>query len=325
MSLRVHEREEQIIDELRAAYPVGRTSGEIAEALGQKADTVRDVIRRVQQRGVPVEEPQTRRYAIDPTLHPPSIQLTTVQAWLLYTPLRRIVRSGWAQGTLVKTLLLSVARVLRRDIADVLLPSDTSRTPGSFDERFRTLVRGWENNQQVKISYQGLKASGTRTWMVEPYWFEPAPWSDSVYMIAGVGQGRVITFKLDRIHSAQLQSASFERPDPNALLAEVEKSWGIWQSDGVTVVKLRFSRQVAMRVRETRWHPQQQTTPEQDGSLLWEAPIAEPQEMIGWIRSWGPDCEVLEPQEIRKQIAADARKATGLYDKFDVPGNNDFF
>lgn len=31
------------------------------------------------------------------------------------------------------------------------------------------------------------------------------------------------------------------------------------------------------------------------------------------IRGWGPDCEVIEPEELRRQIAEDMRKAAEVY------------
>jgi len=47
--------------------------------------------------------------------------------------------------------------------------------------------------------------------------------------------------------------------------------------------------------------------------MLWRGRIAEPQEMMPWIRSWGAQVEVLEPQGLRAALGEDMRKAAELY------------
>jgi predicted DNA-binding transcriptional regulator YafY len=91
-------------------------------------------------------------------------------------------------------------------------------------------------------------------------------------------------------------------------------AWGIWYSDAEPVdVELRFSTQVAHRVRETVWHTSQELTDMPDGKLVWRARIAEPREMFPWIRGWGADVEVLSPAELRQRIAEEARAMAELY------------
>ncbi len=66
---------------------------------------------------------------------------------------------------------------------------------------------------------------------------------------------------------------------------------------------LKFHHDVAQRVKETRWHRSEKSPEElSDGSVIWRAWVAEPQEMLPWIRGWGADVEVLEPKELRKAL-----------------------
>lgn len=78
-------------------------------------------------------------------------------------------------------------------------------------------------------------------------------------------------------------------------------------------VVLRFHPRVAMRVREGRWHRGQALEAQPDGYLLWRARVAEPREMLPWIRGWGADCEVLEPQELREMLMGEAKAMAELY------------
>src|SRR5690606_16201790 len=97
-----------------------------------------------------------------------------------------------------------------------------------------------------------------------------------------------------------------ERFDPPAELdaeALLRHAWGIWYGEDTPIrVRLRFSAFVADRVRESVWHPAQRITPLPDGGCEWEAEVAEVREMVPWIRGWGADCEVLEPQAVRDEL-----------------------
>jgi len=50
-----------------------------------------------------------------------------------------------------------------------------------------------------------------------------------------------------------------------------------------------------------------------DGSLIWRARVAEPQEMLPWIRGWGADVEVVEPPSLRERMMGEARRLARVY------------
>ena len=52
---------------------------------------------------------------------------------------------------------------------------------------------------------------------------------------------------------------------------------------------LRFHPRVAMRVKETLLAPSQRIEEQPDGYLLWRVQVAEPQEMLPWVRGWGAE------------------------------------
>jgi len=41
--------------------------------------------------------------------------------------------------------------------------------------------------------------------------------------------------------------------------------------------------------------------------------VAHTLEMKPWIRGWGPDCEVLAPEELRKEVAEELAEAAKVY------------
>ena len=71
--------------------------------------------------------------------------------------------------------------------------------------------------------------------------------------------------------------------------------------------------------KETRWHPSQQIEEQPDGYLIWRAKIAEPQEMLPWVRGWGGDVEVVGPEELREALEREVRRLTALYQVAKLP------
>ena len=122
------------------------------------------------------------------------------------------------------------------------------------------------------------------------------------------------TFKLERIQRIELTDRKYSIPDnfdPRDLLAD---AWGIWYTEAEPVeVALKFHPRVAARVRETRWHRSESVEEQADGSIVWRARVAEPQEMLPWIRGWGADAEVLAPLELRERMMGEARAMAEEY------------
>jgi len=122
------------------------------------------------------------------------------------------------------------------------------------------------------------------------------------------------TFKIERIERVELLRERYTIPedfDPRKLLAD---TWGIWYTNAEPVeVVLRFSPGVARRVRETRWHRSQQIEEGPDVGLIWRAFVAEPQEMLPWIRGWGADVEVLKPKTLRAMLIKEAHRIGKIY------------
>ena len=306
-----------LTDLLIEAYPEGAKTGDLAETLGVSGQTIRNYIVRLGEMGIPVQDLEGRRYAVDPGDYISPLRLTQAQGWFLYLLLRRIVRADLGRYALVNRLLQRLSANLHGELADQIAPDEVSVT--DWDDTINTLVEGWRLTMLVRIQYSAPNSTAPLTHIVAPYWFEPAPWSDSNYLIAGVrgnnGRYSTITFKLDRVRSALLLKETFERPPADELLGHIHETWGIWAGNDPVEVVLRFNNRVADRLRETRWHPSQQLTLDAEGYILWRALIAEPQEMLPWIRGWGADVEVLSPADLRQHIADEAVHTAQLYGK----------
>ena len=71
---------------------------------------------------------------------------------------------------------------------------------------------------------------------------------------------------VDRIEAAERTGVQFLRPDDFDLADHLSKSFGVFHGDEEVEVRVRFSKEVARYVRESKWHDSQQLTEQSDGS-----------------------------------------------------------
>lgn len=315
MGYETDEKMQRMIDLLMSSFPVGMNTRQLADALDTSQQTVRNYLVRLQDKKVPLVEVEEWVFTIDPRDYVRPLRLSLTQAWFLYVLVRRVVRADLNRYSLVNGVLTRLLTSIHGDIAEgITIETVTKRT--NWDDVLETLIEGWHKQQRVRIQYLPLGETVPKNMTVAPWSLEPAVWSDSNYLVAGVaGQDGEMPFmlKLDRIRTATLMADRFERPSPEQLLRRLDETWGIWSSEEVVPLVLRFSYRVIDRVRETHWHPSQKLEVQQDGSLIWRAVVSEPREMAPWIRGWGSDVEVIEPGWLREEIASEAERTARLY------------
>lgn len=272
------------------------------------------------ERNLPFDQDDEGHYYINRDRYLPHIRVNLCEALSLYLAARRASQQTHSAQRHTASALEKLALVLKQPMtarlvktADVIL---RQKTQPERDRVFEIVADAWVRGLRLRVDYQGLHGKEPYKDMISPYLIEPSPWSDSVYVIGPSDKlGKIVPYKLDRIQRAMLSSEPFTLPrtfDEQELLRH---AWGIWRGDGEPVmVKLRFSPgDAAQRVQESVWHPLEQVTRTEDGGCLWEAPIAEPREMVPWVRGWGADVEALEPTELRDLIANEAAHLSKRY------------
>ncbi|MCX6083123.1 MAG: CRISPR-associated helicase Cas3' [Chloroflexi bacterium] len=207
--------------------------------------------------------------------------------------------------------------------ADVMDDADQRQDPG-YLEALEKLTLAWAEQRKVQVWHRSERNGRVVEYLLCPYFIEPYAVGQTTHLIAKTEpSGKMLTLKIERIERVTATRQEYEIPvdfDPRDLLAD---AWGVWYTDAEPmVVALKFHPRVAQRVRETRWHRSEEESELQDGSILWRAKIGEPLEMLPWIRGWGADVEVLEPESLRKAMVREANRLAGMYKivKEDVEG-----
>ena len=265
-------------------------------------------------------ETERGRYRIDDKTFLSNLRVSRAEALVLYVAARRLSRSTRLSRKLVQAALEKLALALYQPMTEQLVKA-AAKSPEhpkakKHHEIVDELLKGWLQGRKVKIHYRGLAGDQAQTHYIEPYLVEPSPWSDSVYVIAYSNVfEKVFPFKLERIERAFVSGETYQIPGDFSEDMLFDYAWGIWQSDKPPqTVRLRFTGRIAVRrVQESIWHPHQKTELQPDGSLIWQAEIAEWREMLPWVRGWGSSVTVLAPESLRRALKREARQLAALY------------
>jgi CRISPR-associated endonuclease/helicase Cas3 len=305
----------------------GLGASEIAERYAITRRLVPKYIGILEGAGVPIYVDR-RRYFVDETYRQ-AFTLTALESEILYLALEwsilHSVRNWHSLGALIRKL----GSKMQADVAEYLEASlESGRTTDERESCFVMLTRLKRERREAEIDYLPLQREQESNWTVRPYWFTRNPLSDGIYLICdGTRDGTnfiPLTLKIDRIQRVTPTDSLFDPPTPEVLVERLKHSWGIWGSqDQLQCVELRFHPRHHQRLLESTWHMSQTIQVEDNGHVLFRAEVAEPREMVPWIRSWGSGVEVLSPLSLRQHIITSLYRQIQLYGLDTGSGHND--
>jgi predicted DNA-binding transcriptional regulator YafY len=89
--------------------------------------------------------------------------------------------------------------------------------------------------------------------------------------------------------------------------------YGIFSGKADKQARLRFTPEQARWVASERWHPEQVSCFDNDGSYLIEIPYSNDGELIMDILRYGADVEVEAPAELRRKVKRRLEEAAARY------------
>jgi len=308
------------IEALLLAHSEGLTQAEIARRLNVNRSTI---LRYMADIAAPIYQ-DGQKYFIDRESYLINVRFSLHEALSVHLAARllatRMDRQNPHAAAALRKLGLSLETLAPRisthlqQSADVM--DDASRHMDAvYLAALEKLTLAWAEQHKARIWYKSEHTKEVKVYDFSVYFIEPYAVGQSTYAIGfSEPQQAMRTYKIERIQRVETLRDTYEIPgdfDPTNLLAD---AWGIWYTDKEPVeVVLKFGPRVAGRVGETQWHRSEQASELEDGSLLWRAWIAEPQEMMPWIRGWGAEVEVLAPESLRQSIKAEVERLDKIY------------
>jgi predicted DNA-binding transcriptional regulator YafY len=290
---------------------------EVAQACGVDRRTVYRDLDLLSVSGVPVWQDEGR-FGIERDRYLTTVHLDFNEAFALYMAARLLAHHSDEHNPHVVTALDKLATALPEPISGHIARTAERVRGRALNERYiqvlEAITLAWSLQRKVRLWYRSPRSGQTRQRDFSPYFVEPSGGGYACYVVGfDDWSGAMRTFKLERLERAQMLDEPYQIPegfDPDQYL---EASWGIMHGDESVEVVLQFSPEAAPRVKESVWHRSQEIDDLHDGGCLLTVRVSEPQEMQPWIRSWGPDVEVLAPPALRQAIVEEAIRTAAVY------------
>jgi len=162
------------------------------------------------------------------------------------------------------------------------------------------------------ITYRSPWKKTTRTYQIRPLqllWYR-----SSLYLFACVKERtELTTFVVHRILELDKTEMVFELPKRLAVEEHISGAFGIFVSDLVEEVEILFDKEIAWRIEEQTFHPDEKKVRRPDGTLVYRVRSSAQWEIIPWVRSFGALAELVEPRVWRDVLAADLEAAAARY------------
>ena len=324
------QRNQQLVRILMILRDLDRQGGadlyELAERYGMDARTVRRDLQALQEAGLPLDEEQSdgprKRWRIAF-----SDKLSQVSALLdvsHYLALRLAMDSA-AHG---KTSAFTALEDLADKVEQSLGKKDHARLREIVSsvhslEKFAyqqtppdvlwPLIDAISGRKLCKVRYRAIShGEGEKTYKLLP--LKMFAYERAIYLHAYIAKhDAVIVLNLQRLVSMQVLGETGTPPRGYDADALADSAFGVFVGKTTAQYRLHFSATTARRISERVWHPTQQLRELRDGSVELTLTCYASPEIVGWIRSFGSDVEVLEPQALRTELALLGRSLADRY------------
>jgi predicted DNA-binding transcriptional regulator YafY len=276
----------------------------------------RDITYLRDQLGAPLEYDPLRNgyYYLEPDYHLPfpivtegelvALLLTRqIFAQFRGTPFERDLRRALSRLSELLPESVSIQLDTRGDCLSVLPSIEVDYDP----EIFATLAKAALEHRRIDVVYHTADRDEMTERALDPYalLFRDESW----YVVARDSRRNDIrVFAVQRFRSARDTGERFERPADFRVNDYLSGCFGLIRGSDHHRVALRFHPPTAIRIAERTWHPGQTIQSAPDGSIVLRFEVSDLREVKRFVFYWGADCEVLEPEELRKAIVLELER-----------------
>jgi predicted DNA-binding transcriptional regulator YafY len=168
------------------------------------------------------------------------------------------------------------------------------------------ITQAIDKTQTAQIRYFSASRNTTTRREVDPYrlWYA----SGGLYLIAYDHLRKdVRMFAVERIRSITLTDHPYQMPLGFDVEEYVQDALMIMRGRRIEV-ELLFSKTAAAWVKDKLWHSSQETSLMKDGRLRMTLKVADTDELVGWILSFGSQVRVVQPEALRQKVREEAKK-----------------
>ncbi|MHC1697539.1 MAG: helix-turn-helix transcriptional regulator [Geobacteraceae bacterium] len=165
--------------------------------------------------------------------------------------------------------------------------------------------------KNCRVNYFSFDDGRQNEFNIDPLHF--LEWDGGLYLFVNTTNfGHIRLLAVERIAGLEVTDKVFSYPsgfDPYKLM---ESSFGLFFDDPVEA-RIWFSSDQARYIKERKWGSEQRITEKSDGSIILELKTSGRWEIKKWVLSFGSRAELLEPENLRKEIFDELRKSLAFY------------
>jgi predicted DNA-binding transcriptional regulator YafY len=171
------------------------------------------------------------------------------------------------------------------------------------------LVEATMQHRRVTMRYHSFSSNREKTYVFEPYRLLFG--QGGLYVIGMVPEyGELRTFAVDRVEQVSLTEERFEPLElPEDAFAH---SLGVNQG-APEKIEVVFAPKIARYIRERVWHPSQEMTDAEDGSLHLTLHVVNDWSLKSWILGFGALAIVTAPAGLASELATELKAAAERY------------
>ena len=119
-----------------------------------------------------------------------------------------------------------------------------------------------------------------------------------------VKEAKPRTYRIARFEGVEIVDSPATIPNDFDIKSYFGNAWAVYRGAESFDVQIRFLPDAAKIVIETQWHHTQKAQPQDDGSVVLNFNVDGLEEICNWLLGWAGRCEVVQPQQLRKMVAA---------------------
>ena len=207
--------------------------------------------------------------------------------------------------------LMSINNLLKdsRELSDQILFE-----PVPSGEKFLApIIEAMRDKTAILLTYQGFTHDDPSTFPVEPYCLKM--FKQRWYLLAySPDMDKTRIYSLDRVHAIEPTTEKYQLPKDFHAEAYFKKTYGITGTeDEPEEIKICIEAMQANYLRTLPLHASQQEIERNDAYSIFRFYMVPSFEFIQELRKYGPKLQVISPESVRSEFAADAESLYDIY------------
>ncbi|MCC9293381.1 YafY family transcriptional regulator [Clostridium sp. WLY-B-L2] len=297
------------------------TASELAQTLGVDKKTVYRYISSLNKANVPVYTKKGRYggFYIDKNFYMKSANLSARELSALLMASEVLTKqNGFIYEKELKNAVYKIKSVSINSDINLSEMDDT----GGFsidsignlkklEDKISQISYSMSKGKSLNVNYFSVNKNNLTMRKVDPYdlVFKQGNWYVVGYCHM---KDDIEIFKLDRIKSLKISDDIYMRPHTFSLKDYLNQHWGVFMGDKIKVL-IKFSRNISHFIKSTKWNTNQRIDDLEDGSIILSLYIDDIEDVKKWVMGFGKDAEIIEPEELRKNIKLELEE---LYKKY---------